>query len=407
LTSSTALAKTFTRAGFEICALNHSELNLQDVIFDWQTLSPQQASLHLKGRLHTNSIAHVWSAIEKLQGAWLAKNPVVQKELTVQASDLDYVDIAGVSFLIDLERTQLLQGASIKIVGLDEKYQALLDRFKPIEDLYPVPKKTLGMGFITAVGRATAMLLKDSAAFVEFIGQVTAGFGWVLRRPGELRWQDVISAATQAGLLALPIISLVAFLIGVILTFQSAVGLAQYGASTYVAPLVSKGIFRELGPLITAILFAGRSAAAFAAEIGTMTVNNEVDALTTAGINPIRFLVMPRVLAGVLVVPLLTIFANVISVAAVILTMVLYQIPIITSLNGLMQFIVLDDIYLGVIKAVIFGIVIAGIGCLRGMQTGTGAAAVGISTTQAVVSSIVMIVLIDGIFAVISYRTGF
>jgi len=159
--------------------------------------------------------------------------------------------------------------------------------------------------------------------------------------------------------------------------------------------------------LITAILFAGRSSAAFAAEIGTMTVNSEVDALTTAGINPIRFLVMPRVIAGIIVVPILTIFANIISVFAVILTMTLYKIPFITSYNGLINLIQLDDIYSGMVKSVIFGIVIAGVGCLRGMQTGTGAAAVGISTTRSVVSSIVLIVLVDGIFAFIAYRTGF
>ena len=213
--------------------------------------------------------------------------------------------------------------------------------------------------------------------------------------------------ASQAGIYALPIITLVSFLIGVILAFQTAVGLMQFGASTYVAPLVSKGIFRELGPLITAILFAGRSSAAFAAEIGTMTVNSEVDALTTAGINPIRFLVMPRVIAGIIVVPILTIFANIISVFAVILTMTLYKIPFITSYNGLVNLVNLDDIYSGMVKSVIFGIVIAGVGCLRGMQTGTGASAVGISTTRSVVSSIVLIVLVDGIFAFIAYRTGF
>ena len=181
----------------------------------------------------------------------------------------------------------------------------------------------------------------------------------------------MIFASSQAGVSALPIITLVAFLIGVILAFQSAVGLQQYGASSYVAPLVSKGIFRELGPLITAILFAGRSAAAFAAEIGTMTVNNEVDALTTAGINPIRFLVMPRVIAGILVVPILTLFANLISVLAVMLTMTLYQIPLITSYKGLINMINLNDIYSGVLKSIIFGILVASIGCMRGMQTGT------------------------------------
>ena len=293
------------------------------------------------------------------------------------------------------------------IIGLNEKYQTLLSRFQPIDALFPVPAELYREGMIIEIGKATANFLSDIKSSIGFIGKVTDGFFWVIRKPLELRWRDMIFASSQAGVSALPIITLVAFLIGVILAFQSAVGLQQYGASSYVAPLVSKGIFRELGPLITAILFAGRSAAAFAAEIGTMTVNNEVDALTTAGINPIRFLVMPRVIAGILVVPILTLFANLISVLAVMLTMTLYQIPLITSYKGLINMINLNDIYSGVLKSIIFGILVASIGCMRGMQTGTGAAAVGISTTRAVVSSIVVIVLVDGIFAYISYKTGF
>jgi phospholipid/cholesterol/gamma-HCH transport system permease protein len=387
--------------------LNDGKLTTVDATFEWQVLSPDKALLNLQGKLHTNSLAGLWNQILEKQQAWLKNDPIVKKELTVKAEGLEYVDGAGVAFLVDLHRHQQLKGGTLNIIGLDEKYSALLHRYSPIDSLYPEPKKIQSLGIITSLGKSTATFLKDVSSLIIFVGQITTGLAWVIRKPTELRWKDLLSAANQAGVAALPIIALVSFLIGVILAFQSAVGLAQYGASTYVAPLVSKGIFRELGPLITAILFAGRSSAAFAAEIGTMTVNNEVDALTTAGINPIRFLVMPRVLAGTLVVPILTIFANFISVMAVVLTMVLYKIPIITSYNGLLQMVNLDDIYLGMIKSVIFGIVVAGIGCLRGMQTGNGAAAVGISTTRAVVSSIVVIVFVDGIFAFISYRTGF
>jgi phospholipid/cholesterol/gamma-HCH transport system permease protein len=181
----------------------------------------------------------------------------------------------------------------------------------------------------------------------------------------------------------------------------------QFGAVSFVGPLAALGVVREMGPLITAILLAGRSSAAFAAEIGTMTVNSEVDALVTGGLSPIRFLVVPRVLAGILVMPVLTLFADIVSIFASMVTMLAYDVPFINFWNGMLQTVTIEDIGSGLIKATLFGVVVSAVGCLRGMQTGTGAAAVGISATRAVVSSIVMIVVVDGIFAYISYKTGF
>ena len=138
-----------------------------------------------------------------------------------------------------------------------------------------------------------------------------------------------------------------------------------------------------------------------------MTVNSEVDALVTGGLSPIRFLVVPRVLAGILVMPILTLYADIVSILASMFTMLAYGIPFINFYNGMLAAVDLEDICSGLIKATLFGVVVSAMGCLRGMQTGTGAAAVGISATRAVVSSIVMIVLVDGMFAFISYKTGF
>ena len=220
-------------------------------------------------------------------------------------------------------------------------------------------------------------------------------------------YSGTMSAAVEAGIAALPIVGLVAFLIGVILSFQAAIGMQQFGAVSFVGPLAALGIVREMGPLITAILLAGRSSAAFAAEIGTMTVNSEVDALVSGGLSPIRFLVVPRVLAGILVAPILTLFADIVSIFSSMLTMLIYGIPFVNFYNGMLSAVDIEDILSGLLKATLFGVVVSAMGCLRGMQTGTGAAAVGISATRAVVSSIVMIVIVDGIFAFISYKTGF
>ena len=372
----------------------------------WQIHSPALAKLELQGILNIHELQAFWRNIRNSQDEWLKLSAPAQ-HLEIDASKVTYLDGAGVAFLIDLQYAQVKAQRGVEITGLAEQFLPLLKQFEPVEKFFTKETEPSNDGFIVSVGKATANILQDAKLLITFIGQLLADLVWAFTNPAKVRWQDFVVAAVQAGIAAIPIIALVSFLIGVILAFQSAVGMRQFGAQSFVAPIVSLGIFRELGPLITAILLAGRSSAAFAAEIGTMKVNNEVDALTTAGLNPMRFLVIPRVLAGILVAPILTIFANLISVFAVCITMTMYKIPMIASYNGLLKTIQLNDIFSGLLKSILFGIVIAGIGCLRGMQTGTGAAAVGIATTRAVVSSIVMIVVVDGIFAYISTKTGF
>ena len=190
---------------------------------------------------------------------------------------------------------------------------------------------------------------------------------------------------------------------GIIIAFQSAVPMQQYGAELFVADLVGLAILRELGPLMTAILLAGRSGAAFAAEIGTMKVNEELNALTTMGLDPVRFLVVTRILAAVLMVPLLTLFADMLGILGGALTMISFNIPILTYLREVDSLVDIKDLWAGLAKAPVFALLIAGVGCLRGLQTQTGASAVGISATRAVVSGIILIVVVDGIFAFIYY----
>ncbi len=375
-------------------------------IASWQVNSPTLAKLVLQGNVTIHSLQNVWRTIRNAQDQWL-KLPSSTKILEIHATKVTYLDGAGVAFLIDIQHAQQKSQSEVQIIGLAERFLPLLKQFEPIEQLFPEEAEPVSDGLIVSLGKTTSSALQDLKLLVTFIGRLLADLIWAFTHPLKVRWNDFVVAAVQAGIAALPIVALVSFLIGVILAFQSAVGMRQFGAQTFVAPLVSLGIFRELGPLITAILLAGRSSAAFAAEIGTMTVNNEVDALVTAGLNPMRFLVIPRVLAGVLVAPILTIFANLISVFAVCITMTMYKIPLITSYNGLLNTVHLNDIFSGLFKSILFGIVVSGVGCMRGMQTGTGAAAVGISTTRAVVSSIVMIVVVDGIFAYVSTKTGF
>ena len=200
-----------------------------------------------------------------------------------------------------------------------------------------------------------------------------------------------------------PIVSLISLLTGVIIAFESAQPLKMFGAQAYTADIIGIVMIREFAPIFTAIILAGRSGSAFAAEIGTMKVNEELNALTTMGLDPVRFLVVTRILAALLMVPLLSLFADLVGVLAGGLTMLSFNIPLVTYLKEVDGIVDLKDLMAGMVKTPVFALLIAGIGCLRGLQTETGASAVGISATRAVVSGIVLLVAVDGIFAVIYY----
>ena len=373
----------------------------------WSQADASHAQVSLSGAVNVYSLAGVWTDIREKQRLWLGQGNAQSHSLVFDASKVSSLDGAAFAFLIDVREAQQKAGGQFAIQGLDPKYQPLLHEFDPITNLFPVPTPKLKSSFVVSVGMAAQNLIEDARGLVSFVGHLSADLAWSIRHIKQVRWGDFVNAAVEAGISALPIVGLVAFLIGVILSFQAAIGMQQFGAVSFVGPLAALGIVREMGPLITAILLAGRSSAAFAAEIGTMTVNSEVDALVTGGLSPIRFLVVPRVLAGILVAPILTLFADVVSIFSSMLTMQIYGIPFINFYNGMLAAVDVEDVLSGLVKATLFGVVVSAMGCLRGMQTGTGAAAVGISATRAVVSSIVMIVLVDGIFAYISYRTGF
>jgi phospholipid/cholesterol/gamma-HCH transport system permease protein len=372
----------------------------------WLQTDATHAQVALSGVVNVYSLAGVWTDIREKQNAWLGQN-AQGCSLVFDASKVSSLDGSAFAFLIDVQEAQQKAGGQFDIQGLDPKYQPLLREFDPIKNLFPIPAQKQKRNFVVSTGMAAQNLIDDARGLVTFVGHLAADLVWSIRHINQVRWGDFINTAVEAGVAALPIVGLVAFLIGVILSFQAAIGMEQFGAVSFVGPLAALGIVREMGPLITAILLAGRSSAAFAAEIGTMTVNSEVDALVTGGLSPIRFLVVPRVLAGILVAPILTLFADIVSIFSSMLTMQIYGIPFINFYNGMLAAIDVEDVLSGLLKATLFGVVISAMGCLRGMQTGTGAAAVGISATRAVVSSIVMIVLVDGIFAFISYKTGF
>ncbi|WP_432721754.1 ABC transporter permease [Jeongeupia wiesaeckerbachi] len=344
--------------------------------------------LQLRGRLDARGAADIWAQARS----------AVTAGCVVDASGVDYCDGAGSALLFDL----IQRGA--RVDGLPERYAALLADLRPDEPLAVPPPKPHGLADELAdFGKAIS---SEFTLTMAFIGVFTADMARIFTARGKIRWRNGFAVASSAGADALPIIALVAFLFGVILSFQSAVPMRQFGAELFVADLVGLSLVRELAPLMTAILLAGRTGAAFAAELGTMKVNEEINALVTLGLDPFRFLVIPRLLAVALIMPMLTVCAEVIGLAGMALVMASFDVPFATSLHRATAIVGFSDFFGGLGKAMVFGFFIAAIGCLRGLRTGAGAAAVGESTTRAVVSSIVMLVVVDGLFAVMFYILG-
>ena len=321
----------------------------------------------------------------------------ISKTCSVDASKVEAADGAGLAFLWSLNHQR-----KAEITGLRPEIAALL---KPFDDLPARPAESPGrdQSLFVQIGRTASAILLDIREQTEFIGEFTATGLLCAANPRFVRWGDMWITAQKAGVDALVVAGMVSFLTGMIMAFQAAVPLKQFGVDIFVVNLVALALLRELGPIMTAVVLAGRSGSAFAAEIGTMKVNEEIDALQTMGLDPMRFLVVPRVLAGFLVTPVLTIYASVLGVAGGFLGMMALGFPFAALWNQLVGAVGVSDVMTGMIKSFVFGILVAGVGCLRGLQTGNGATAVGESATRAVVSGIFLIVLVDAVFAGIFY----
>ena len=238
----------------------------------------------------------------------------------------------------------------------------------------------------------------EALNFVTFTGQVTQSIGAVLTGRGRMRWQSFGVALQSSTASALPIVTVISLLVGLIVAFLGAVVLRRFGAEYFVSYLVSYGMLRELGALMTAIIMTGRTGAAFAAELGSMKVGEEIDALKTFDISPIDFLVTPRILAIVLALPMLTVYADMLGIIggmAVAVTML--DLSVTQFLTGLLEPVVLSDGLVGLFKAVVYGAIIGLSGCMRGLQTGDDASAVGQATTSAVVTGIILIVFANAV----------
>jgi len=263
------------------------------------------------------------------------------------------------------------------------------------------------MSIFERLGRSTVEQMKGASETAAFVGESLVETIGLFVHPRRFRLGDMLLAFQRAAYGGLPVTIGVGFLLGVILAFQTAAVLRSFGVETFVANMLAIALFRELGPIITAIILAGRTGSAFAAEIGTMKVNEELDALTTMGLPPVRFLVMPRVAAAVLAMPILTIFADLAGLIGGAIVLQSMGVPTVVYWRGVTTSTTVYMICEGLVKGGGFGLLVGMIGCLSGMRTGSSSDGVGVAATKAVVGSIVAIAVSDGLFAVISNLWGF
>lgn len=345
-----------------------------------------------------------------LPGAWgqavEALGQTQCKSLAVDLSGVEYCDGAGLSLFAELRRVMAMRGGDVAFEGGTAELRRLLGMSSLGDPLASGLLPAQRPGVVAKAGSATAAFAHDMGAIIAFVGELSAAVAWACIHPMRVRWRDLLVVAEKVGVNAAPVITLLGALVGAILAFQMAVPLQRYGAVTLIPSILGIALVRELGPLITAIILAGRSGSAFAAEIGTMKVTEEVSALKTFGLDPVRFLVVPRVLAAILMAPLLTVLNMLAGILCGFFIMAQYGYSFQYYLNAVANSINYVDLIGGLCKAPIFGMIIAAIGCVRGLQTLRGPSAVGDSTTRAVVAGIVLIIVADMIFGVVYFYLG-
>jgi phospholipid/cholesterol/gamma-HCH transport system permease protein len=291
--------------------------------------------------------------------------------------------------------------------GLPKGVQRLLSIAAAVPEKKDAHRTTAGGSVFSRIGNDVLEATGSAGDLLAFIGEVFLAFIKMFRGEARFRRSDLALIIQECGAQALPIVSLISFLVGLILAFMGAIQLKMFGAQIYVADMVGIAMAREMGAMMTGIIMAGRTGAAFAAQLGTMQVNEEIDALTTMAISPMEFLVLPRMLALILMMPLLTLYADLVGIlGGAVVGIGMLDLSVIQYYHETRAALDLTQVTIGIFHSVVFGVLIAMSGCFQGMRCGRSASAVGNATTSAVVMAIILIIVSDGVFAVISSAVG-
>ena len=348
----------------------------------------------------------------QLIGDWLIEHSVTNSQQIIDSLKTSVIELDAtllgkwdsrlITFLVKLRKHTDGNDLTLSLTGLPEGANRLLNLALAVKAPEGASRLHKKENIFYRMGSSFLSTLTSIKSIITFVGEITLSFGRFFRGKANYQRSDLWVTIQETGAEAFPIVSLIAFLVGAILAFVGVVQLNKFGAGIYVADLVAVGVVREMGAIMTGVIMAGRTGAAFAAQLGTMKVNEEIDALTTMSIDPIDFLVLPKIIALVLMLPLLSIYANLLgimggaTVSLAILDVSIYQymVQTIYSVN-------LVDFLSGLFKAIVYGVLIAIAGCRCGIECGKSAAAVGLATTSAVVSGIVAIVVANAIINVI------
>jgi phospholipid/cholesterol/gamma-HCH transport system permease protein len=356
----------------------------------------------------------------RLTGAWLSEADLPEASGTLQREDvataskvvfdvssLTAWDSGLLTFLVGVIDACEATGTEVDRAGLPVGVTRLLRLAYAVPERKGARRADQREPFLAYVGKQVLEMLRSAGQMLAFLGESILSVGRLLRGKAVFRRVDLGLLMQETGAQALPIVSLISALIGMILAFVGAYQLKMFGAEIYIAAGVALGTVREMGPIMTGILLAGRTGAAFAAQIGTMQVNEEVDALETMGISAFDFLVLPRMIALGIMMPMLCLYSDMMGiVGGAIVGSSMFGIPLTQYFEQTWKSVGMGDFTIGIVKSAIFGIVVAVAGCLRGMQCGRSASAVGDAATSAVVTGIVAIIVLDSLAAIISTVVG-
>lgn len=329
------------------------------------------------------------------------------REVVVDSAGVSHWDSSLPLFVVELQRWAQSLGATLDLSALPASVRTLVAELQRPPTTLTAAQAEAACDPFTAVGLATTKLFHGKRESATFLGECVLSAVRLVRQPRRFQWRSFLEEVQLCGVMALPIVSLISLLVGLIMAYQAAVQLRQFGADIYVADLVGLAVVREMGPMMAAIILAGRTGAAFAATIANMKAGEEIDALETFAINPVDFLVMPRLLAMAVMMPLLALYANLLGVVGgMLVARKVLEIPPTAYWVEMQTIVDLSDITTGLVKAFAFGLLIGISGCLRGLQAQRSAAGVGRAATSAVVTAILLIITADAIFAVIFNYLG-
>lgn len=358
------------------------------------TIDKEGSTLRFAGDLRMHDASVIWREVRK-------QTEQASGSLTLDMAKVNTVEGGVMALLVELRSELVTKGVKTEFIGANKNVETIIDLYAGHEGVTR-KKKRKPPSAIEQVGQATVDVKDEAKGILDFFGSMLLAAGTLIRNPRLGHWKEVPPLMERTGADAVPIVILINFLVGFVMAFQSAKQLKMFGANIYVADLVGISLTRELAPLMTAIIVCGRSGAAFAAEIGSMKVNEEVDALRTLGLTPFGWLVVPRIIALVCVMPILTLIGDFIGIFGGLavgttdldLTVQGYMIETLKAVQAM-------DVFTGLVKSLVFAVAIGLIACQQGFAASGGAEGVGKRTTSTVVTSLFMLVIVDAAFTVV------